>query len=334
MDRFCRALHPDLDLSSTCLSWFHQATEHCTELILRKNRGSVFWRLLNKFIFINRQRSLVNQKIPISIHPDRLSLNDCNALHVEIVNDYLVHAPRYTIEAATNILLWQILFSLFGVFVLCVLLAYTISAYRKYGQSIEKPLDPIASVFLAEKRINAYINRNLRQVKYELRLLHVRHSMKPEDILSPSGTTTFVIIVSSKLNVKNGTLNRTAHCKGRLYRLTELQPKVKPVYKIQPIAKMMRFINKYSCKLRLRVIFDEEPSFEEVMQQRQLGPRKTFSPLTLPPLTNKKSLSRLSMRSNASRSNSPPKNKVCSARLSAQMQCNLPRRLSSVMLKK
>ncbi|XP_054738240.1 uncharacterized protein LOC129244566 [Anastrepha obliqua] len=334
MEHFCRALHPDLDLSSTCVSWFRQATEHCTDLILQKKRGTAFWTTLKNFIFPNLQTSLLNQKIPISIHPNRLSVSDCHALFLDIVNDYVARAPRYATEAATNALLWQILYSLMGIMALGTLLVTTIFAYRRYEQSLEKSLDPLAAAFVPEKRAAAFMNRNMRVLKYELQRLHVQHIIQPEELISPDGTTTLVMKVSSKLNFIDGLVSSTGHCTGRLYRLQELNSKMKPEYKTETIAKMMRFTNNYSRKLHLMVIFEEDPVYEELLRRRRPSPTKTAPPLALPVIAKKKSYSRLSMRRSVSRSSSPPKMKAPSPRQPTQIPRNLTRLASSVLMKK
>ncbi|XP_067631801.1 uncharacterized protein [Eurosta solidaginis] len=335
MEHFCRALHPDLDLSSTCVSWFRQATEHCTDLILQRRRATAFWVSLKNFIFPSRQTSLLNQNVPISIHPNRLSVSDCHALFLDIVNDYVERAPRYATEAATNALLWQILYSLMGIMALGTLLVSTIFAYRKFGKTLEKPLDPLAAAFVPEKRAAAYINHNLRVVKYELQRLRVRHIIQPEEVLAPDGTTTLVMKVSSKLSFIDGIVGSNTQCTGRLYRLQELNSKVKPEYKTETIAKVMRFVNNYSRKLRLMVIFEEDPIYEELMRRRRTSPVKPASPLTLPSIvTHKKSVSSLAARSQVSRSISPPKSKISSPRQPTQIPRNLSRRSSTLTIKK
>lgn len=334
MERFCRALHPDLDLSTTCVTWFRQATEHCTDLILLKRRGPAFWTTLKNFIFPNRQTSLLNQKIPISIHPNRLSISDCHALFLDIVNDYVERAPRYSIEAATNVLLWQILYSLMGIMALGSLLVTTIFAYRKFGQSLEKPLDPLAAVFTPEKRAAAYINHNLRVLKYELQRLRVRHIIQPEEVISPDGTITLVMKVASKLNFVDGVVGSHTHCSGRLFRLQEMNSKIKSDYKTETIAKMMNFMNNYSRKLHLLVIFEEDPIYEELMRRRRTNPLKTSSPLALSTISTKKNSGGFSARSIISRSSSPPKSKGASPRPPTQIPRNLSRRASTLTLKK
>ncbi|XP_039956712.1 uncharacterized protein LOC120772274 [Bactrocera tryoni] len=334
MEHFCRALHPDLDLSTTCVTWFRQATEHCTELILQKRRGPAFWTTLKNFIFPNRQTSLLNQKIPISIHPNRLSVSDCHALFLDIVNDYVERAPRYSIEAATNVLLWQILYSLMGIMALGTLLVTTIFAYRKFGQSLEKPLDPLAAVFVPEKRAAAYINRNLRVLKYELQRLRIRHIIQPEEVLAPDGTITLVMKVASKLNFVDGIVGSHTHCSGRLFRLQEMNSKIKTDYKTETIAKMMNFMNNYSRKLHLLVIFEEDPIYEELMRQRRAHPLKCISPTALSTVSSKKSSVGFPTRSIISRSSSPPKSKATSPRPPTQIPRNLSRRASTLTLRK
>ncbi|XP_012154720.2 uncharacterized protein LOC105664537 [Ceratitis capitata] len=335
MERFCRALHSDLDLSPTCVSWFRQATEHCTELILQKRRGPAFWTTVKNFIFPSRQTSLLNQKIPISIHPNRLSVSDCHALFFDIVNDYVERAPRYSIEAATNALLWQILYSLMGIMALGTLLVTTIFAYRKFGKTLQKSLDPLAAVFEPEKRAAAYVNRNLRVVKYELQRLHVRHIIQPEEVLAPDGTATLVLKVASKLSFLDGIVGSNTHCSGRLFRLQELNTTTKHEYKTEAIAKMMRFINNYSRKLRLMVIFDEDPIYEELLRRRRSHPVKAATPLTLKNVGGRKSSGSYSARSIISRSSSPPISKLPgSPRLPTQIPRNLTRRASNIAMKK
>ena len=85
------------------------------------------------------------------------------------------------IEAATNILLWQILYSLMGIMMLGTLFASAIFAYRKLERAISKQQreDP---VFTPEKRAIATCKRSMLIAKYKLNKLRVKHITQPEEL--------------------------------------------------------------------------------------------------------------------------------------------------------
>ncbi|XP_017461461.1 PREDICTED: uncharacterized protein LOC108354803, partial [Rhagoletis zephyria] len=271
LDNFCRALHPDLDLSSTCYTWFQQATQHCTELVLRQQRAPYFWMALQSFIFPNRETSLLSQKIPISIHPNRLSASDCEAFFFDIVNDYVAHAPAYAPASITNSLLWQSIYSLLGVLSLGLLMIFIIISYRKFVESLDSPKDVVREedqALLCEKYNATFINRKPCQSKIFQRV------MEPKKKFSSDGIPTIALKVSSKLNFIDSIVASTDISSVCLHRLQELNPQLKSEYKSEMVSNMLRFMSNDTRKLELMMLFDDEPIHEEIQRKY---PSKMFA---------------------------------------------------------
>lgn len=263
MEQFCTALHPDLELGPICVSWFRQAVKHCTELITdAKSPSSFFWATVKNFIFPERHTAVLSQKIPISIHPNRLSMQDCQSLLLDIVNDYIQRAPRYSAESTTNVMLWQVLYSLMGIMALGSILLGTIFTYNNYGKPIKK-LTPLEELLKPEKRLHAIAKRSLRLAKAEVRQLHVKPTIKPEELFASDGTAILALKVTPKFEFIDSIVSNATQASGRLYRLYDQYRKPKSDFKTQSITRAMKFLDNNSKKLHLLLIFDDDPVFEE-----------------------------------------------------------------------
>lgn len=288
MEQFCQAVHPELELGTICVAWFRQATKHCTNLINEaKDQPSFFWTTVKNFIFPERTTELVSQKVPITIHPHRLSIADCQSLFLDIVSDYVQRAPRYAAESTANIMLWQVLYSLMGIMALGSLLVGVIYLYSKYGQvMIKKNL--LEEFFKPEKRLQALAKRSLRIAKAELRNIKVKPVAKPEDLVPKDEVQVLALKVGTKYEVLESLVAGSLQSVGKFHRSYDQYNKCKTDFKIESLNKALKFLDNNSKKLHLLVMFEEATDYEEEGDSKKcrnnspriksLSPRELVSP--------------------------------------------------------
>lgn len=263
MEQFCKALHPNMELGTVCVAWFRCAIKHCSSLMtINRLPTTYFWSTVKNFIFPDRSTEIVSQKVPISIHPHRLTSQDCQSLFMDIVNDYIQRAPRYAAESMTNVMLWQVLYSLMGIMALGSLLIGIVFAYNKYGQPIEK-VNHLEQIFKPEKRMAAAARRSLRLSKAEVRHIRLQPKAKPEQLLPADGVEVMALKVATKYEVLEGIIEGCLQSTGKFHRLYDQHNKTKTDFKIEALAKAMKFLDNNCQKLHLLLMFEENEKFEE-----------------------------------------------------------------------
>ncbi|XP_065368270.1 uncharacterized protein LOC135960806 [Calliphora vicina] len=284
MEQFYKALHPDLELGTVCVAWFRQAIKHCTDLLNdATTQTTYFWTTVKNFIFPDRTTELISQKIPININPKRLSQQDCQALFLDLVSDYVQRAPRYAAESVTNVMLWQILYSVMGIMALGSMLVGIICIYNKYGQT-KQELKMLDDVFSPENRMLATAKRTLRLAKAEIRNIHMRPAAKVEDILPADGAEVLAIKVGRKHEFLESVVLGNMYSQGKLHRLYDQHNKTKTDFKIEPLKKAMKFLDNNCNKLHVLLMFEEDATYDEEMgvnsKRKSNSPRiKSLSPL-------------------------------------------------------
>ncbi|XP_037818254.1 uncharacterized protein LOC119608066 [Lucilia sericata] len=282
MEQFCKSLHPDLELGTICVAWFRQAVRHCTELLNEvKPSTTFFWTTVKNFIFPDRTTELLSQKIPIGIHPKRLSLQDCNSLLLDIVSDYIERAPRYGAESKTNVMLWQVLYSLMGVMALGSLLVGIIFTYNKYGQSKTK-INLLDEIFKPDKRMQVLCKRSLRLAKAELRNIHIKPVAKVEDLVPADGDNVLALKIGTKYEFLESIVTGSVQSVGKFHRLYDQHNKTKGDLKIESLNRAMKFVDNNCKRIHLLLMFEQNVIYEEEEPKRKpksISPRiKTASP--------------------------------------------------------
>ena len=285
MEQFCKALHPNMELGSVCVAWFRCAIKHCSNLMSTSRLPSTYlWNTFKNFIFPDRSTEIVSQKVPISIHPNRLSVQDCKSLFMDIVNDYIQRAPRYAAESSTNAMLWQVLYSLMGIMALGSMLVGVIIAYNRYSQPVAK-IDPMVEVFKPEKRMLAVTKRSLRLAKAEVKRIRLKPLAKPDLLLPKDGAEVMAVKVGTKYELLEGVIEGCLQSTGKFHRLYDQYNKTKADFKVEALTKAMKFLDNNCKKLHLLLMFEETPKFEEEppTAKKRTSPRvKNISPQRVP----------------------------------------------------
>ncbi|XP_023306979.2 uncharacterized protein LOC111688708 [Lucilia cuprina] len=296
MEQFCKSLHPDLELGTICLAWFRQAIKHCTELLTEvKPSTTFFWTTVKQFIFPDRTTELLSQNIPIRIHPKRLSVQDCNSLFLDIVRDYIERAPRYGAETKTNVMLWQVLYSLMGIMTLGSLLVGIIFTYYKYGQSKTK-INLLEDLFTPESRMQVLSKRSLNFAKSELRNIHIKPVPREEDIVTADGDKVLALKIGTKYEFFESLVTGSLHSIGKLHRFHEQYSKTKTDFKIESLNKALKFVDNNCKKIHLLLMFEQNVAYEEEESKRKTKINSPRVKNTSPPVTTATSKGMLNTR--------------------------------------
>ncbi|XP_011291285.1 uncharacterized protein LOC105261636 [Musca domestica] len=284
MEKFCRSIHPDLDLGTTCINWFRQATTKCSTLMANvKDPTKHLWASLMDFIFPERQTGLISKQIPLTMHPHHLTLDDCQSLFNDIVEDYVRRAPRYSEETKTVVRLWQILYSMVGIMFLLSLLLFVKYLHGR-GRRPLKIAAKAEECSHPTKCLQAAARRSLNLAKCENRHLRVLPLVQPAELITPDGAPVLAIKLKSKYDlIGSKKILGTMEADSRLYSALKNDERALKECKIQTIAKALEIIGNTTRKLHLLICFEDDAIFEEEILEKtkveELIPQKSKIPV-------------------------------------------------------
>lgn len=268
MERLCNKLHPSMRLNGECVHWFRQTITHCMDLIDGRSRESLLWKAVKSLVYpqISKDLMATPTTMTVNIQPKHLSMDSCQYLLQDILNDYVEKAPRFSYETATNIVLWHIIILLF----FCIMLLATVMCIILLKKSTSamgttvKRLTHLDLIFTPENRMKAVTNRSMRLAQKEKQLLHPKRFIKKEEIFNEANIPVMVVNLGSKLKFIDSVVAGLPLTSGRLYRLQNQYLKVKPIErKTENVNKVMNFINTSAYQLHLVLMFDKEPCYED-----------------------------------------------------------------------
>ncbi|XP_073820503.1 uncharacterized protein [Musca autumnalis] len=262
MENFCRAIHPDFNLGPNCVRWFRNATNHCTNMMRDiKEPRFYLWNKLMNFIFPEINTELMSKQVPIPLHPQRLSVEDCKELFMDIVDDYVLRAPRFAAESKTIGMLWQLLYSLLGIMLMGTLVLFLRYLNGKYGS--RRKMSKQQDFLEPAKRLKATAKRSLNLAKTELRKIRVIPLVQPEELMAADGSPVIALKIKSKHELVRSTMVGRMEGECRLFRFIKHDDKILAEYKTENIAKALEFVGNDTRKLRLLIIFDDAAAFGE-----------------------------------------------------------------------
>uniref|UniRef100_A0A1A9WYK4 Uncharacterized protein n=1 Tax=Glossina brevipalpis TaxID=37001 RepID=A0A1A9WYK4_9MUSC len=261
MEDFCNTLHPSLRTETSCVEWFHQATEHCAKLVTLKNSRNYLLKMLKNFLFPKRNSTnLLPPYTQIPIDPQRLEMENCYCVFVEFAKNYIMRRQQFAAESSTYFIFLQIMLSLFGVMILGVsLLLIIIYFYCKHNRPTVKLLRTY-DIFEPEKCLQVIADRSLRMAREELRRLDIIY-LEPNDEIFECGKIPILVL---KAGSQPELLNDFASSKFKnFFRLWQLQNQL---VKLRNGSKAyeMKLLNRCSGSLRLLILFVANTIEEEI----------------------------------------------------------------------
>ncbi|XP_055919885.1 uncharacterized protein LOC129951661 [Eupeodes corollae] len=154
-------------LIGICSNWFYQAFDHCTKMTTKPGCTKLWTRIVNlkKLIFQENETALLSDKIPMPVHPELLSLSNCQELSEKVIKDYVNFIPRYMSVMQENRILWGILWSLLEMVVIMLCFLSVRKWLPKYFQRRNASITPEKNSEL-ENILRSDINRILYETKY------------------------------------------------------------------------------------------------------------------------------------------------------------------------
>ncbi|XP_055845772.1 uncharacterized protein LOC129911834 [Episyrphus balteatus] len=125
--QFNKTPEEDGILIEICTNWFNHAFNHCSKILTVKPGCTKLWnRIVNlkKLIFQENETSLLSDKIPMPVHPDFLSIANCQELSEKVIKDYIQYIPRYMSVMKENQILWQFFWEILQLVIIVMCLFY------------------------------------------------------------------------------------------------------------------------------------------------------------------------------------------------------------------
>ncbi|XP_075168700.1 uncharacterized protein LOC142240839 [Haematobia irritans] len=276
MEQFCNSIHPKINLASICISWFQQTTEHCRGLINNTVTPSI-WRRVKNFIFTYKNGDLMSHNQAMWIHPDYLTLKDCQILYDNIVKDYVHRNPRYVEELTENEHHRELLFSMIVVSIISALIGmfHLYLRYQGFKRKIPNTSShEIESILEPTKCLQAVAKRSLRLAKYQIQHLKIESMISPEELIASDGSPILAIKVHSKLQFMesyiSGSLNHSSH----IFNVNEdCESTIVPEIETETRAKALKLLEGSCKKLHVLLLFenDDESTYGESESDQQIN---------------------------------------------------------------
>uniref|UniRef100_A0A1B0BE27 Uncharacterized protein n=1 Tax=Glossina palpalis gambiensis TaxID=67801 RepID=A0A1B0BE27_9MUSC len=263
MEEFCSALHPSLQLGTSCVEWFHQATVHCTKLMTLKQSRSYLLKMLKDFIFPKKNMTVTSSDVQIPVDPQRLELQNCYSLFIEFVNDYVPRIQQFVAESATYFFLLEIVFSLLVVMVLGIMLLIAIYYHCKYSRPVEKA-DHTYDIFEPEKCLQVTADRSLRMAREELRRFDIKQLQQNGGVLNCGKIPILVLKAGSEPRLYNDFATSKFQTCFRLWQLQNQLLKSETGSTTEAENEILPFLSECTRGPRLLVLFADSAMYENI----------------------------------------------------------------------